>query len=1169
MDSQRQPPAPAVVAVVVTCDPGSWFEQTLSGLADQDYPNLSVLVIDSASSEDPTVRVAAVLPGAYVSRLQHRFGFGRAANEVLKVVEGASHLLFCHDDVSLAPDAVRALVEEAFRSNAGIATPKYVEWDHPDRLLAVGATADKVGVVQDLVEPGELDQEQHDVVREVFAAPGGALLVRADLFRALGGFNATIDQFGEDFDLSWRARVAGARVVAVPAARVRHLQALRNGMRLGWGDPAAHKRADRLADGHRVRTMVTCYRWYALAWILPLAVIYMLGEAATRLLQGRPGDAVHTVGSFASAFRRPRRLWLSRRRVQRRRRVSDKELRRLQIKGNARLRSFLRTRVDDFREGLPPAPLADREWAGRPGAPGTGERRLASDGHADLWLAGTDWRGVLPGGSGARLATAGATTGVVIRTGELSPSTGTESALSPRFAPPRGPEGESQTWRPTLGDEPSTNWRVTAIAVGVLLLVLIIGSRSLTGHQLPAIGQLPQMSGGWSGLWRSWWSTWQVSGLGVSAPGTPALALLGLLGTVLFGAMGTLQHVVVLGPLLVGPLGAYRAARWWGSRRGRLAALIAYAVVPLPYNSLARGDWAGLLVYAAAPWVLSALARLSDEIPFPVTAARRTLGRVVGLGLLVAAVGAAVPSYVFVVPIAGAALLVGSALAGRARQGLQMFGVAIGATVVAVVLLLPWSATVLGSRAASLGVSGSPDVHLSFTQLLKFDTGPVGRGPLGWALLAVAALPLVIGRGWRLAWAIRLWTVAVVFFWVTWAGMRGWIPALPPGVGLASAGAALAGSAALGAVAFELDLSGYRFGWRQLAAAIAGVALGVAAIPMLIASGDGRWNLPSSDASSVLSFLPSPSGGDYRVLWVGAPAALPLAGRQLQPGVAFATSFDGMPNAADLWTPGSSGASPVLAEDLRLAESRLTTKLGHLLAPMAVRYLVIPNHNGPSGSGAVPVSTPGALLSGLQLQTDLEVVNADANYAVYQNAAWAPARGVLPPPAAPLAAAGRDSSARALQETDLTGTVPVLTGGSPDRVHGRVPYGSTVYVASTLDGSWRLKAGSASVAPTPAFGWAMSFSLPAAAGGVATLQIRTPVGLRVALMIEIFLWVAAIFIAAMDLRRRRNEYPPVETVRPEWFAPASSIRPRTGRTRSGKRGLGADDLQGEELWIDG
>ena len=141
-----QPSAPPVVAVVVTCDPGSWLEETLTTLGAQDYPNLSVLVIDAASTEDPTPRVAAVLPRAYVYRLPSRVGFARAANEALSMVEGASHFLFCHDDVALAPDAVRILLEEAFRTTPAWCAPKLVEWDRPERLISVGLSADKTGV---------------------------------------------------------------------------------------------------------------------------------------------------------------------------------------------------------------------------------------------------------------------------------------------------------------------------------------------------------------------------------------------------------------------------------------------------------------------------------------------------------------------------------------------------------------------------------------------------------------------------------------------------------------------------------------------------------------------------------------------------------------------------------------------------------------------------------------------------------------------------------------------------------------------------------------------------------------------------------------------------------------------------------------------------------------
>src|ERR1700722_13592129 len=146
--------APPVVAVVVCTDPGAWFEECLSSLAAQDYPNLSVLVIDTASPNDPTPRVADLLPRAFVRRSAVTT-FGGAANEVLELVEGAALYLFCHDDVALDPDAVRILVEEAYRSNAGIVGPKLVEWDDPTRLVSVGVSADRFGVVHPLVEAGE------------------------------------------------------------------------------------------------------------------------------------------------------------------------------------------------------------------------------------------------------------------------------------------------------------------------------------------------------------------------------------------------------------------------------------------------------------------------------------------------------------------------------------------------------------------------------------------------------------------------------------------------------------------------------------------------------------------------------------------------------------------------------------------------------------------------------------------------------------------------------------------------------------------------------------------------------------------------------------------------------------------------------------------------------
>src|SRR5947207_2565215 len=273
MDEQPSGGAPPVVAVVVTRDPGPWFEAALAALGAQDYPNLSILVIDAASAEDPTARVAGVLPGAYVRRLPDAVSYPVGANEVLTVVEGASHFLLCHDDVAPDPDAIRLLVEEAFRSNAGVVGPKIVEWDDPARLLAVGLNVDKLAATADLVERGELDQEQHDAVRDVFAVPGACLLVRADLFASIGGFDVELGHVGEDVDLCWRAQIAGARVIVAPAARVRHLEAARSGLRR---QPPG---IDMLAR-NRLRTVLVDYGSLHLVRVLPQAALLARAETA-------------------------------------------------------------------------------------------------------------------------------------------------------------------------------------------------------------------------------------------------------------------------------------------------------------------------------------------------------------------------------------------------------------------------------------------------------------------------------------------------------------------------------------------------------------------------------------------------------------------------------------------------------------------------------------------------------------------------------------------------------------------------------------------------------------------------------------------------------------------------------------------------------------------------
>ena len=147
------------------------------------------------------------------------------------MVDGADYFLVCHDDVALFPDAVHLMVEEAFRSNAGIVSPEGRQLGRPG---AAGPRGDdrRTRAVRWWTGCSPTRSTTASTTRCGTSSwpRAGARLIRADLFEELGGFDPAIVAMGEDLDLCWRAQVVGARIIVAPDARVRHLEELAGGV---------------------------------------------------------------------------------------------------------------------------------------------------------------------------------------------------------------------------------------------------------------------------------------------------------------------------------------------------------------------------------------------------------------------------------------------------------------------------------------------------------------------------------------------------------------------------------------------------------------------------------------------------------------------------------------------------------------------------------------------------------------------------------------------------------------------------------------------------------------------------------------------------------------------------------------------------------------------------
>jgi GT2 family glycosyltransferase len=978
--------APPIAAVVVTRNPGPGLDDTLRSLAAQDYPDLTILVIDVASDEDPTPRIADVLPRAYVKRLGDRVGFAGAANEALVMVEGATFLFLCHDDVVLDPGAIRIMLEEAYRSNAGIVGPKLVDADNPEILLEVGRSIDRFGGSHTGIEPGELDQEQHDAVRDVFYVSSAALLVRADLFAELGGFDPATFPGSEDLDLCWRARLAGARVLVVPDARVRHREA---SVKRGEGDEAELAGVART----RVRVLLTSYSKRRLAWLVPMGLFVALVEAAIFTFTRRRARARAVLGAWSWNLRHSREVRESRKRAQALRRIHDRDLYELQARGNARLLAFL------------------------------AESTVARERIRSIGDAGRTW--VEEASSGLR--------------------------------------------------QPIT---VAACVVAVLGL---IGSRELIFTRVPEVGSLAAWPGVGS-LLDTFASGWRYTGMGSSTPAPPALLVMSALGTVLLGAVGLARTLVVVGALPLGGIAAYRFSRpIVRSRVSAVLAGLAYVVNPVSRNALANGRLGPLVLYALTPFLVLLMLRAADvgRETAPRSARRTDRAardpRPLLAFVAVTALASAWYPLAFLVPLVAAVAFV--LAVPLARDGVELARRAVGAAVLgglgALVLLLPWSAAMLhpGVDGAALGVAFRS--HLDVGAVLRFQSGPSGSGLAAYGLLIAGALVLVIGSRLRLAWAARAWALALLGWALVWVPGRffGHVSMPAPEVGLTIAALGIALAIGLGADAFGEGLTRFHFGWRQPAGVLAAAALTLTTLGFAADSLDGRWHAPANDWPRSLAVLqPQQADGDFRVLWVGDPSVLPLDPAVRGDGVGYLLTANGSVDALGLWRAPERRADRLLGTAVDLAATGRTNRLGHLVAPMGVRYIAVPERRGPGSGPLVPA--PAGIAPALGQQLDLSLLKSDPGVTLYENIAWVPARSVAPPGAA--LALDAPDPAVAASRADVAGAKPI--SGEPSDGGAAGP--GTLLWSQAYDGRWHATANGQSLRHVQPFGVVNGFVLP-------------------------------------------------------------------------------------------
>ena len=127
------------------------------------------------------------------------------------------------------------------------------------------------------------------------------------------------------------------------------------------------------------------------------------------------------------------------------------------------------------------------------------------------------------------------------------------------------------------------------------------------------------------------------------------------------------------------------------------------------------------------------------------------------------------------------------------------------------------------------------------------------------------------------------------------------------------------------------------------------------------------------------------------MLWVGDPTVLPLDPVVLRDGTGYTLTRNGPGDVTEQWRAPEHDADHVVDRALELATAGLTNRLGRMLAPMGVRYVVVPSTQGPDGGAATSRPTV-ALRTAMAQQLDLARLRSSAGLVLYENLAYVPDR---------------------------------------------------------------------------------------------------------------------------------------------------------------------------------
>ena len=210
-------PAPVVAVIVINWNGSRWLDVCLDSVRRSTYPNLSITVVDNASTDGSMAQVNSQFTRIKCVYNRRNTGFAGGANTGLRQAwkSGADYALILNQDTRVAPGWLEPMVQAAeSNSDIGVLSPMQLVYD--------GATPDPLFAKYNFARATPFVNAGGETLLEADWVVGAALMLRRSACNLVGHFDPLYFCYYEEMDLCRRMRYHGYRVCIVPGSSIHH-----------------------------------------------------------------------------------------------------------------------------------------------------------------------------------------------------------------------------------------------------------------------------------------------------------------------------------------------------------------------------------------------------------------------------------------------------------------------------------------------------------------------------------------------------------------------------------------------------------------------------------------------------------------------------------------------------------------------------------------------------------------------------------------------------------------------------------------------------------------------------------------------------------------------------------------------------------------------------------